>query len=48
MNLWDREVALMDGIPRHEAYVSMMALGLCAGLIIAVLLNLLVPLLLRA
>lgn len=44
--IWEEEVRLMDMLPRHEAYVSMLALGLCAGFVIAVLLNMLVPVIL--
>jgi len=36
----------MDTLPRHEAYVSMLALGLGAGFVLAVLLNILVPVIL--
>lgn len=38
--IWDREAALMDGIPRRQAYVSMLILGLCFGAFLGIFLML--------
>lgn len=40
MNLWAKELALMDTLPRHEAYVSMLILGLSFGAFLGIFLML--------